>query len=290
VEAFQDYVRSRKHYSLNGGEQAWYENVDTGTYFSFEYGDPEFDSDEEEAESGPAADSAPVSFNMNFYRPHTFGLEAVGEVEQFIRAFDLLVDDPQGAMIDGHFSAAEFLKGWNEGNEFGYRAIVANNRTERPLVLPRESLEKVWRWNSQRDDLQERYNEADVFVPRILFLKENQIVRTAVVWGDGVAIAVPSVDRIIVPRRKYAPFRLFGKREDTALLTWDEAALLLSQFPRLESGGMPFYLLDYDSPPPLVVNFVKRQRPFADQLHGVAPDNVLTSDLVEKALTRADVS
>jgi hypothetical protein len=284
VDAFRDYFRSRKHYALNEHDQAWYENADTGTYFVFEYGHRELDAEEDDEEFRPPVDSAPVAFNINFFRPHTFAFEAGEELQHFVQTFDLRVDDPQDAMIDGEFSLAAFIQGWSKGNEFGYRAILSSKEAERPLTLRREVLEACWRWNTQRDALQERYDECDVFVPKVMFLREDQLVRTAVVWGDGVAIAVPYVDRIIVPRKALAPFRLFGKREDTVLLSWDEAAPLLSQFPRLEHGGMPFHLLDYDSPPPVIVNFVKRKSAFGGQLQGIAADSVLTAELLEKAL------
>jgi hypothetical protein len=43
-EEFAAYFKGRRHYRLND-TQAWYENEDTGVYFSFDYGDEEFDDE-----------------------------------------------------------------------------------------------------------------------------------------------------------------------------------------------------------------------------------------------------
>ncbi len=54
---------------------------------------------------------------MNFYRPHFFALEALPELEVFVEAFDLTVEDPQvGGMGEREFVGFLFGSGWSEGN------------------------------------------------------------------------------------------------------------------------------------------------------------------------------
>ena len=44
----------------------------------------------------------PVTFCLNFYRPHIFGLEAELEVRAFVKALNLFVSDPHiGGMGEG---------------------------------------------------------------------------------------------------------------------------------------------------------------------------------------------
>src|SRR5262245_23974370 len=100
--AFQKYFRARAHYQVKDS-QAWYENEDSGVYFSFDYR-------ERKEEEG----TGNVSFNMNYNRPHIFGLEAELEVSAFVQFFRVLVDDPQDAgMGQGAYTPQGFLQGWN---------------------------------------------------------------------------------------------------------------------------------------------------------------------------------
>ena len=55
------YFENRDRYEVANG-QAWYSNDDTGVYFVFEW------DDSADGQGGP-------SFNLNYYRPHIFGLE-----------------------------------------------------------------------------------------------------------------------------------------------------------------------------------------------------------------------
>jgi hypothetical protein len=104
-EEFLTYFRGRPNYELSD-LQAVYQNEDTGVYFIFDY-----------EESG--TDSV-ASFNLNYYRPHVFGLEAADELSAFIDSFGFAIHDSQiEGMADGAFSKEGFLKGWNAGNEFG---------------------------------------------------------------------------------------------------------------------------------------------------------------------------
>jgi len=106
-KTFAAHFKSRPNYQVENG-QAIYQNEDTGVYFIFD-----------EPQEGV------VPFNLNLFRPHVFGLEAAIELEAFVKTFAASVTDPQGAM-DEKFSSNDFIRGWNEANEFGYGAMITD--------------------------------------------------------------------------------------------------------------------------------------------------------------------
>ncbi|MDD5260259.1 MAG: hypothetical protein PHD76_00260 [Methylacidiphilales bacterium] len=122
-EEFTSYFRSRSSYEVSD-QQALYQNQDTGVYFSFDY------TESEPVDEGAIKSSA--AFNLNFYRPHFFALEAVDEVTAFVEHFKFLIHDPQNdGMENGPYSPEVFLKGWNHGNEFGYAAVLQQHYRRR---------------------------------------------------------------------------------------------------------------------------------------------------------------
>src|SRR5205809_479293 len=124
-EVITQYFRGRAHYTLQD-QQFWYQNEDTGVYFSFDLtsgGEQEKESPEGGPEAATADGLEPVglSFNINYFRPHFFGLEAEGELSALTSRFSLRVDDPQNeGMGRGDYSREGFLRGWNAGNVFGH--------------------------------------------------------------------------------------------------------------------------------------------------------------------------
>src|SRR5579872_2020750 len=102
---FPAWFRAREHYQVNQAHAVYF-NRRTGVYFEFCYNE-EFD----EADGGTQSEKPllPVSFNLNFVRPHTFALEAEPEVAQFVKHFDLTVLDPQiDGMGEGDYSSEGF--------------------------------------------------------------------------------------------------------------------------------------------------------------------------------------
>src|ERR1051325_773576 len=126
-KTFAAYFKSRANYQVENG-QAIYQNEDTGVYFIFD-----------EPEEGVMA------FNLNLFRPHVFGREAAGELEAFAKAFSASVNDPQGAM-EGEFDREAFIRGWNEANQFGYRAM--SKQQEGPIYTwPSKKIREAGEWN-----------------------------------------------------------------------------------------------------------------------------------------------
>jgi len=282
AEDFENYFENRGKYEVSEA-QAFYQNEDTGVYFTFDYGETG-QADDEEADS--------LSFNMNYFRPHYFGLEAAPEVMAFIEAFDLDVIDPQGdETTNGAFSLDDFLNSWNAGNRFAYRAILSSADGEElfvapteEYVYPAEELEKIWQWNFGREDLQRQVGETR-FVPKIMFLKNGEHPASAVVWPDACPIYLPKTDLLILVRHDLASQPLSADdHPELTIVKWQRLAPLLNAFPQGEDP-LTFYKLEYDEPPAELREFVKSQ-PLVPLKEGMAINNsnVHDAETVEEAM------
>jgi len=265
------YFRERLNYRCTD-DQAWYENEKTGVYFSFDIGAPE--------EGVPVRDnSAPVAFTLNFFRPHVFGLEAEPELTAFVRRFDLLVSDPQtDGMGDGEYSPEGFLRGWNNGNAFGYRAMLQQQPGAVHHTMPSALIETVWRWNRSVEERQQGIGDG-AFVPTVFFFDVAGTLRTGVVWGDAIPILLPRVDVVMAPRKELAPRRLLRRAEDSVLFRWEELERVLSRFARESDGALPAHRLFYDDPPEDVAQLFRSKSPNTEPIKGVSFDQVLDQEL-----------
>ncbi len=274
AQQFEDYFRKRPNYKLQGS-QAWYQNDDTGVYFSFEFN--QADDSEEDGQPG-----FPVSLNINYYRPSYFILEAEPEVSEFVKAFDLTVFDPQtDGMGEGEYSKDLLISGWNHGNEYGYSAILRNPEKLKDVpVLPTTTLHQIWKWNLNLRALQARIGD-DQFVARAMFHRKDSHIGTFAVWPpDAIPIVMPRVDYILIGRDKLAPRRFLIKREDTALVSWEQAnqAVHFEKYPEIGMG----YSLKYEYPPTEILSLVKGLPADRNALSGLPADQVLDRELVDK--------
>ena len=226
----------------------------------------------------------PVAFNVNFFRPHTFGLEAQLEVARFVKHFDLTVVDPQtNGMGEGEYSKEGFLRGWNAGNEFAYRVLVERNPTANYASLPSAQLEAVWAWNYTVPRRQRDLGD-QVFVPRVYFVAMAQgPPRTMLVWGDGIPILLPEVDLYLIPRKQLAPKPLpASAKSDTVLVSRAELAGVLSDF-KHRADALACCELFYEHTPAEIVDFVRSAKKPAEDPQMLAFDQVLTRELLERA-------
>ena len=265
------YFSSRPHYEVTP-PQALYQNEDTGVYFVFEM--------QGEAE-GEGSENYPVLFNINFFRPSYFIEEAEPEVTAFVSNFDMIVSDPQlQGMGEGEYDPGRLKSGWDHGNEFGYSALLKNQMSA--ISLPTAVLRRAWSWNFKRQQLQEDLGEGK-FVPRVMFIQLEGAVKTAAVWPDGIPIAVPDVDYLIVPRKELAPRRLFRRVKDTTVVALKDAMLILRKHGTANADGT--LILNYDAPTDEVAKYVASLPADEREIKGVAADQVLDRELVEKHST-----
>lgn len=272
-ERFLSYFQERSSYVVRG-QQAWYQNEDTGVYFSFET-----NSARVEGENSDLAAGYPVSFNMNVFRPSFFALEAEPELTHVVKEFDFTVLDPQtDGMGEGEYEPSRFVSGWRTGNQFGYSVILRDpsNRTD-ISSLPASKRERIWRWNHARSEVQRQLGES-VFVPRIMFFKEGSSVTSAVVWSDGIPTAFPNdIDSVVVYRKELAPRTLFRRKEVIAFASWDAIRPVVERFGRSQGDAV---VGDYATPPKEVVSFLRGLSPRSHDLVGVSADSVLDAELV----------
>jgi hypothetical protein len=272
------HFTERPHYEVKES-QAWYSNEDSGVYFTFDFHERDNDS---EAEDERDPSRIPVAFNLNYFRPHAFGLEAELEVAAFVREFDLTVSDPQmSGMGDGEYSPEGFIRGWNAGNAFGYHAILSQDSAQTFLTLPASQIEALWRWNFDREIRQNEIGDT-AFVPRIFFFDAGGKVQTAVAWGDGMPVLLPAVDLVLVPRQRLAPRRWFRSKDDIVVFPWRELEPIVGRF-RQRSGEPSFYELFYEATPSDIERAIREKQPPAEMPKGVAFDRILDRELLEQA-------
>jgi hypothetical protein len=231
-ETFVRYFEGRPHYEDGG----WYANADTGVYFSFDFCEP--DADVASDPEAPEVLRAPhVAFNMNFFRPHIFGLEAAPEVAAFVAAFDCTIHDPQDeGMGDGAYSIEGFLRGWNFGNVFGYRVVRqhpgASDAMIDVMIADDALIEGVWRWNLHREASQSSFGE-DRFLPRVSWAKrlsDGSPVAFAL-WSKGVPTAIPecATHALLAREPRWRLTSLFSAKKselETKLVPIEEVAVL----------------------------------------------------------------
>lgn len=282
-----EYFLSRPNFHSEG-DQVWYENEETGVYFSFDIGDSsgledDFD-DEEETPPEDGYDSAGIAFNINYFRPHIFGLEAAPELAAFVDCFRFRIDDPQSdGMGRAEFTEAGFLEGWNAGNLFGYRACLNRQGNEEPslMTMPGADIERLWKWNYHRQSLQQTI-DVDAYVSLVRILAINGEAKSFVVWGDGIPEAFPEVDYIMIVRDSIARRSFFRKKTDSCLVPFDAFKPILP-IARRVSEPVPHFLFDYEEPPKEVISLFTSQTPFEGQLDRVGWDHLLNSELVSRA-------
>jgi hypothetical protein len=190
--AIAAYFASRPNYG-GEGERAFYQNADTGVYFSFDIMTPAGEGDPD----APELNAPHIAFNLNYYRPHIFGLEAEPEVMALVSTFKCRIHDPQNnGMANGPYSREGFLRSWNTGNAFGFEAIGARD-DGKVMRVPGARIEQVWKWNLARNDRQADHNahDRDMFTPRLSWARDP-VSREPVlycVWGEGVQGEFPAL-------------------------------------------------------------------------------------------------
>jgi hypothetical protein len=272
----RDYFAARPHYETADGEARYY-NEATGVYFQFDW-DDEAPADEPEGDSSASLPRAPVVFNMNYFRPHIFGLEAEPEVRAFVEHFGLLPD--QGLSEEGlaEFRGDRFLAGWNRGNQLACEMVLGMGPDSGTYyTLPKARIESIWRWNYSRDARQEELTE-DIFIPRIMFLNLRGKARSMCSWPNGMSILLPQVDLVYVGRE------MLDSKLGDALIPWSRLAELVETYEAVREPLL-YYRLDYDEPPPELVDLLVEQPALKGPLGriGVPIEQILDAELMTQA-------
>ncbi|HYT88607.1 MAG TPA: hypothetical protein VEL76_07850 [Gemmataceae bacterium] len=291
-KGFQDYFKGRTNFTLKG-IQAHYHNEKTGVYFTFDYNDGKGkDSDPED----PHAVHEHIYLNVNYFRPHIFGLEVERILTALVKDLDLVVSDPQNeGMGDGEYTPEGFLRGWNAGNRFGHQAYLAMEQKGETLipqhhVLPAKTLRACWEWTYGIDALYEHFHadDIDVFIPRVMYALCDGKLQTLCVWPQLIPMALPVVDLVLVMRNELPKRFAKGVDPANAVVPWKEVRKAASAFEVIsgkKAPGLKYLLLDYgkaENAPPELVEFVRRLPAFSGQLQLIATDQILDEELVRE--------
>jgi len=202
ANAIREHFASRRCYEVSES-QAGYGNDDTGVYFTFGFEDDR-DASEDEQRIG-----SHIAFNINFYRPHIFALEAEPEIAAFLARFESAIVDPQNeGMGSGPYSRDGFVRGWNAGNRVAFKVMAEHGKSAPPWPADPALIEAIWKWNYGRKDLQKLAGE-DVFVPRISWFQpeDGAAPVPACTWTEHVPTMIPEnlvshVALVRQPRRR----------------------------------------------------------------------------------------
>jgi hypothetical protein len=259
-KAFSAYFKGRRHYEVTA-QQAIYQNEDTGVYFIFD-----------------APEAGVVAFNLNFFRPHVFGMEAALEVEAFAKAFDATAMDESGEEWPT-FDRVKFIKAWNYGNRFAYRAMLRGEEAgaaDGPVhTWPSKKIRDAWEWNYSRPANENRV-DGNVFVPGIFAEEVRGELWSVAIWPPECPVLLPEVDGVRLPLAQQ------GKgSDDLTLVAWEEVLPVVKRY--VEKGkGIARYRLDFEDWPAEVANFLGKKRRMVEG-EGVGLDEVLDREMVEEA-------
>jgi len=197
--------------------QLWYQNPDTGVYFSIEYVATPPDDPEDSPVPADCNDTG-LSFNLNYNRASFFGYEAMPVVARLVQDFSLGIYNPQsGEDADGvryGVEAESLLNSWLDHNRRAISALLQQNAALREHMPTAKSL-RMWRYMSHKKELEQRLAAEDIFVPKIVPLqhKEARKLELGFVCSEGVYCLVPAVDWVFIVRPKKRFFKSKGDTE-----------------------------------------------------------------------------
>ena len=223
--AIEAYLNELPNLNGNVENQWFFQNEDTGAYWSFEYYPPdENDTDIEIDEGFEDFEDTNFMFNINFVRPNFFGQEAFPIAEKIAEDLNLYIFNPQGEAIPKSYEKGSFEKEWKETNI----KFAKTNFDEWGLnYLEENTSDTSWRHNLHRAELQNQYGN-EYFVPKIFYVKkhDSHIVETLCVWPEHIPYILPKVDIVLV-QKKISKF--FWRKKEEGLVRYSELIELLGE-------------------------------------------------------------
>jgi hypothetical protein len=236
-EHLLQYFAARRHYK-RAKNRVSYANEDTGVYFWF---DLRCSRDILLRRTVVSAE-----FEINYNRPSFFATEAEKELSAFVARFQPRIEDPQmRGMGEGPYSAEGFFNGWNFGNAFSIRSVLARSPDAEVLSMPSDALRAAWEWNNRLAERRDRHNRAN-YVPIILFWRVDGRASRVVVWSEARPILLPRVDYVVVARDT-------SDKPQVGLAAWDEVVEVAKRA-GFDTGKQPLELR-YLVPPPAIADW-----------------------------------
>lgn len=202
--------------------QLWYQNEDTGVYFSLDF-TAEQSPEAEGPEIPPGYFDTGLSFNLNFNRPSFFGHEAMPIVENLAEKFGLFAFDPQAHDSEGvlqlNVKADHLLKSWLRSNRNAILAMIEHAGLSTPPQLLIEKSMYKWNYSKEKKNLQRKCGEA-IFVPTLSPVRRigSNAVELAFVCTQGVPCLVPTSDWVFIVRDRKAHF-WSGKQSEIGVVS-----------------------------------------------------------------------
>lgn len=273
--AFHAFFEQNPLFTIDHAEVS-YQNDATRTYFSFWWRE----TGATDGEGSEPESNYPILFNLNFFRPSTFALESAPHLTALVRAFDLVVFDPQTHGIgEGNFSVEGFFSGWNAGNQWAIRGIIEKQGIdEHGGLVPQSEIHRTWHWNlhkSQREASLEQRG-IDRFVPTHMYVRFEGRVASMVVWPDGIPFESSPTDYVLVIREELAPRSFLRPKPDRVLIPWSDLRPVIETHGSSDADGI--VALSYESIPREVANFVKRLPSRKENFTVLSPDRVLDAE------------
>jgi hypothetical protein len=231
IDDAQHWADKHTCFERTTDQQLWYENPDTGVYFSLDFVE-ETDSPLPEGWS-----QAGVVFNLNYARPTFFSLEAMPIVEDLARAFELCVFDPQTEQAPGPPDVNALVAAYRVGNEQAAHLWAQKDSAQHPaLYMARDRARYWWEYQKGKAHLESELEARDIFVPKLMLLRRagSRRVQTALTFTPGVHMIVPEFDTAVIVRKKKR--LLLGKKDEVGNVS---AETLL--------GEIGEYLEEFDS-------------------------------------------
>lgn len=241
VAKARDYFVSRTNCTVKG-DQAEYNNEDTGCGFTIDF-------DETEPEI-PAADdnlSPAIVFNINYARPRPFLAEAVKEISDYNAAFPGKFFNEVTGEVE-NFNPVDFARSWQVVNDSFVRTLAEEDQTI--AYAPAAQIAAVWAWNSKRASIQEAEG-SNVFVPKLLFHigPAHSTPTPIIVWPYPDPVLFPRLAvsaMVVTPAKEKRSFlsRLLGSKQqdeaDFRLLKFEELSKA-AQFVEVQVEGIACY-------------------------------------------------
>jgi len=272
---FQAHFEQNSLFEVSDADVA-YQNQETGTYFTFGWRD----IDAMRAEDEEPEPDYPIWFNLNFFRPSTFALEAAPHVTALVRALDLVVSDPQThGMGEGDFSVEGFFAGWNAGNEWAIGHLIGEHGVDEQVGLfPQAEIHRTWRWNFGKSRRQAALEQRgiDRFVPTRMYARVDGRVASMIVWPDGIPFESAPTDYVLVIREALAPRTFLRTRPDKVLVRWSDLRPVIEGHASCDAEGVVAF--NYVCAPQDVANFIRKLPARPPEITLLSPDRVLDAE------------
>ncbi len=225
-----------------------------------EHDDDEWeDEDEEEDEEEPeeTVDLPPVALSVPLFRPSFFVEEALQLMEGLRASSDLLLLDPQeegaGDGEPGGWTGAEILKSWELANRRAASMLKDHGQLCRWSA---EQCQMFYTYTSRRAELEERFGQDGLDVPRLHPAAHEGRIKTLCIWRTDKPAILPRCDLVLVQRPQQRRGLLGRKKTvlEEGIASANDIWELLRPFAEIHREPAPFLVFRRAHEPPAQIS------------------------------------